>query len=92
MSEMLLPIVEEEWKRPAVGEAGRSLLTPLGIIEGEILTALEEHGPTTLRRLIRELKWPTPMVMMAIGALIRERLVRATQQELNLVIEPMLAG
>lgn len=67
---------------------GRSLMTPLGIAGGEILTYLEEHGATAMRRLIRELAWPAPVVMMAVGALIREGLVCATQHDLEVILEP----
>ena len=67
---------------------GVSIMTTLGIIGGEILTDLEQHGPSTVRRLIRELSWSAPLVTMAIGSLIRGGLVRATQQELEIVVEP----
>ncbi len=66
-----------------------SLITTLGLIEGEVLTFLEERGATTLRGLIRELQWPARMIMMAVGALIREHLVRTTQRELEVIIEPI---
>ncbi len=65
----------------------RSLMTPLGLVEGDILTRLEGHGATTLRRLIRELDWPAPMVMMAVGALTRAGLVRAVRHDLEVVVE-----
>lgn len=66
---------------------GTSIITTLGIISGEILTDLEQHGSSTVRRLIRELSWPAPMMMMAIGALTREGLIRASQHDLEIVIE-----
>lgn len=73
----------------AVAEPGsRSLVTSLGIIEGEVLLYLDVHGATPTRRLIRDLEWPSPLVTMALGALIREGLVRARQHELELIIEP----
>jgi hypothetical protein len=99
MSEVLLPMVEEEWKKPPIDadpafpppEASTrdaSLMSPLGVVEGEVLMYLEEHGATTLRQLTRELAWPASMVMMAVGALVRESLARAVQHELEIVIEP----
>ena len=63
-----------------------SLITPLGLVEGDILTFLEEHGATTLRRLIRGLEWPARMVMMGVGALVRERLVQAMQLDVEVVL------
>jgi len=64
----------------------RSVVTELGIIEGEVLLYLERHGATPLRRLIREIEWPSPLVTMATGALIREGLVEADQRELELIL------
>ncbi|MBI4342908.1 MAG: hypothetical protein HY599_06040 [Candidatus Omnitrophica bacterium] len=72
------------------GGTGRwpALMTSLGLVSGEILTELEAHGATPMRRLIRELEWPAPMVLMAVGALVREGLVRATQHDLEVILEP----
>jgi hypothetical protein len=89
MSEVLLPMVEEEWRKPPVLSAetlGSSLMTPIGLIEGDILTVLERDGATAMRRLIRELDWPAPMVFMAVGALIREGLLRAIRHDLEIVL------
>ena len=73
----------------AVAEPGsRSLVTSLGIIGGEVLLHLDVHGATPMRRLIRELEWPSPLVTMAIGALVREGLIRARQHELEVIVEP----
>lgn len=66
---------------------GAPLMTTLGIISGEILTDLEQHGSSTIRRLMRELSWTAPLVTMAVGALIREGLIRASQHDLEIVIE-----
>lgn len=80
----------EEW-RMADGEAeaeAASLMTPIGRAEGEILTYLERHGVSSVRRLIRELEWPAPVIMMAVGALAREGLVRAVRHDLEVLVEP----
>ena len=73
----------------ALGQAAgdRSLMTTLGIIEGDILSDLEQHGTTSVRRLVRELEWPAPLVMMAVGALIRGGMVRAIQHDLEIIVE-----
>ena len=65
-----------------------ALITTLGLACGEILTHLEQHGTTAVRRLVRELSWPAPVVLMAVGALIREGLIRATQHDLEVILEP----
>ena len=89
MTEMFVPLVEQEGKTPPVEPANVPLITTLGLVEGEVLTVLEAHGATTARGLVQELEWPAWMVVMAVGALIRERLVRATPRELELIVEPV---
>ena len=66
---------------------GEALVTQLGVIEGELLTYVEEHGATPIRRLIRESEWPMPMVTMALGALAREGLVRLIRHDLETIVE-----
>ena len=87
MSEVLLPMVEEEWKKPPARPTHPSLMTPLGVVEGEVLTYLDRHGRSTLRRLNQELEWPAYLVMMAVGALIRAGLVRGIQHDLEVVVK-----
>lgn len=66
--------------------AAQSLMTPLGMVEGEVLEYLDRCEHTTLRRLNQALKWPAYMVMMAVGALIRAGLVRGAQHDLEVVV------
>ncbi len=88
MAEVLLPLDDEELKRPPRETPSSSIMTSLGIVEGEVLLHLEEYGSTALRHLIGELEWPAPIVTMALGALIRQGLVVALQYELETLIEP----
>lgn len=69
-----------------------SLMTPLGLAAGEVLIEIDRSGGTALRQLIRKLDGPVYVVMMAVGALIRQGLVRATQRELEVMIEPIPEG
>lgn len=81
MSELL----QEEPQARSVPQ-GASLVTLLGLVEGEVLTYVEAQGSTTLGRLNRQLPWPTRMVTMAVGSLVREGLLQATQQELEVAL------
>ena len=63
-------------------------MTPLGLVEGEVLEHLDRHHTVTLRRLNRELAAPAYMVMMAVGALIRAGLVRGAQHDLEVIVQP----
>ena len=64
------------------------IITLLGVLSGEILTYLEKCEKATAAQLSRELGWTVPMVMMAIGTLIREGLVLAHPSNLEIVIQP----
>ena len=64
-----------------------SMITLLGLVEGDILEYLETQGSTTLYRLVQALEWPSRLVMMGVGALIREGLVIGRQRELEVVLE-----
>ena len=64
-----------------------SLMTPLGVIEGEILAYLDRHASASLRRLNLVVEWPAEMVMTAVGALIRAGLVRGIQRNLEVIVK-----
>lgn len=59
------------------------ILAQLGAVEGDVLEYLELHGPTSLYRLIQAHDWPASLGMMAVGALIRQGLVRGSEQQLE---------
>lgn len=87
-TQTLLPMAEETRSVPMAHMEHRSLMTPLGVVEGDVLAYLDGHqGNSTLRRLYRELEWPAYMVMMAVGALIRSGLVRGIQRNLEVAVE-----
>ena len=64
-----------------------SLMTPLGIVSGEVLLFIEKNGKTTLRNLIHELPWPATLIVMGVGVLIRNGLIQGVQQELEVILE-----
>lgn len=91
MSEVLLPMLEDELRRPpaeAVHGHDASLMSVIGVVSGEILLHLESHGATPIRQLVRALEWPSPVTTMAVGALIRQGHVRAEQHDLEIIINP----
>jgi len=67
---------------------GVPLITPLGLVAGDVLLYLERRGTSTLRQLVRGVKWPVRMVMMGVGSLIRDGLVLATQNDVEVIVEP----
>jgi hypothetical protein len=70
----------------------RSLMTPLGVASGDVLSLVEARGSASLTRVLHELQqWPVPLVLMAVGALIREGLVLGTGQGWELVLERLSA-
>ena len=72
-----------------IGPRDASLMTSVGLAAGEVLTEVDVSGAVTLRQLIRKLDWPVHLVMMAVGVLVRQGLVRATQRELEVLVEPI---
>lgn len=85
MSQTFGPLMQEARERPC-RSLGESLMTPLGIVEGEVLVYLDRHHITTLRRLNQAMAAPSYLVMMAVGALIRAGLVRGAQHDLEVVV------
>lgn len=88
MSEMMFPAIEGEGMRSPERTTGPSIVTLVGLVEGDVLTYLDTHRATPLRRLARELEWPSAMVFMGVGALIRQGLARGVQHDLEVIVEP----
>lgn len=74
-------------KRIARDRAMRSLITPLGIVCGEVLLYIEEQGRTSLKSLIEALPWPETLTVMGVGALIRHGFVRGVEQTSDILLE-----
>jgi hypothetical protein len=64
-----------------------ALITKLSLIEGEILTRLESEGRMNAHRIVREMPWRSESMLMAIGSLIRQGLVRGIQTGPELELE-----
>lgn len=88
MDAIALAGVEPAHQTDAIHRPDGAVVTLVGLVEGEVLTYLEEHGAATLRGLIRALDWPAPFVTMGVGALIRHGLVKGVQHDLEIVLEP----
>jgi DNA-binding MarR family transcriptional regulator len=73
-------------KEPAMKNT--NLIITIGIIEGEILTYLENSGKATMAELTRDLEWPSSFLWMALGALVKGGLVLTEKHELDMVIYP----
>ena len=86
---MSLPMENEEWDRIGVHIDDASLMTPLGLVEGEVLDYVEEKGSSMLVSVIRDLAWPAPVVVMAVGALVREGLIRAKKRDQGIELESL---
>jgi hypothetical protein len=86
MREVVTSVERAAEQQPAEEARLSSLMTPLGVAEGEVLAYLEDRQSSTLRKLNRELRWPAYMVMMAVGALIRAGLVRGIQRDLDVTL------
>ena len=65
----------------------QSLMTPMAIVEGEILESIESSGPMVLSRVLKQTRLPKPLVVMSVGALVRGGLIRATKSKRNIVLQ-----
>jgi len=78
------------WKMMAKAKSeGVSLKAVLGIVEGEILLYLEEHGFGRLRKIVRDLDWPMDEIIIAVGALIHEGLVEVRRDRFGVLLQPV---
>ena len=59
---------------------------PLAMVEGDVLSYLDEHGPATLQQLVRIMHWSAPMVTMGVGALIRSALADGAQRGSEIIV------
>ncbi len=99
MIQTLSPVAEEKRKNQSVeshlsyfnsGHQRKiSLMTPLGLIEGDILRHLETRALTVIQDLIHDLEWPAHMILMAAGSLVRQGHVRAIQNKGIVALEPV---
>lgn len=69
------------------GHEGMPLMTALGLIGGDVLTYLDDHGAARLEELSQRIDWPRWMTLMGVGALVRQGLVRAMRQADGVTIE-----
>ena len=92
MREAVRSVLEQDQDRPVQEQRGGTpLITTLAMVEGDVLNYLDRYGAATLRELTRVLEWSSRLITMAIGGLVRERLARAKQFDLEIVVEPMSA-
>ena len=66
--------------------AAPSVNTTLGLIGGEVMLSLETCGPVTMKELVAKLEWPDELVHMAVGALVRRRMIGATFRQGEVVV------
>jgi hypothetical protein len=92
MTEFLLPLSVDEWKKPPLPSEATPLASLLGFIECDILTYLETNGSTSVSCLIRELEWPVPMVLMGLGSLVRFGLIRMCAHDSEVIVEKLSAS
>lgn len=91
--EILIPVTAERLKQQRSSLSDRStstqipLISQLGIVQGEILSCIERKGSATLDRLMKDLVWPRHILVMAVGALIYQGLVRGFQSGHSVVLK-----
>jgi len=71
----------EQWEELGVKRNGASLLTPVSLVEGEILEFMETRSKTTLSEIVAHLSWPVPIIMIGVGGLINQGLLIAMRHD-----------
>lgn len=89
MEKLSFPSLQTEWLIMNPQQEVASLMTPIALIEGEVLSYLEEHGTATAKKLVDELKWPATLVLMGIGALVRSGLIQAKKIGYQVLLLPI---
>jgi hypothetical protein len=82
-----IPMQSQDWAKTGIGQENQSLMTPIALVEGEVLETIESRGPVDLSRVLKTTKQPKPLVVMSVGALVRDGLVRATKSKQHIVLE-----
>ncbi len=82
-----IPMGSDEWNKMGVTRGDPSLMTLVGIAEGEVLEALETGGPAAMASVLEQSQLPMPLVLMSVGALVRDGLVRATKSREHVRLE-----
>lgn len=85
MKEAMSPVVEIMERRGTFTGTGGEvpIITILGVVEGEVLEWLESHGPMPLYRLIQAQERPPSLIIMAVGALIRQGMLMGNEHRLE---------
>ena len=64
----------------------QSLMMELWLTEVDLLLYLDHYGATSLRHVTRHLDHPMPLVMMAVGSLLRSGRLRVRRHELEMLV------
>ncbi len=78
---------KNDWQKMNTINEDVSLMTPIGVAQGDALFYLEQKGSAYVCDMATHLEWPTPVMMLAAGALIRDGLVKAKTQNGEIVLE-----
>ncbi len=87
MSECLVPMLDDAWKKPPTDQPPFPAASPLDMLCEELLICLEQRGPMTLHGLIREMEWSAPLVVTALGLLMSQGLVTRAEHDLQVDIK-----
>lgn len=88
LKKILLPINQAEWEKITGSQDDYELTTSLSLAAGAVLDYLERNGQAKLWEMSLDIKeWPAVLLIMSVGALVRERLVRVRKRHRSIVVE-----
>lgn len=86
MTTITLPLSYSDWHELGVKRERASIATPLSLVESEVFEYLESVGPSALTSILRDIPEPATLIVMSIGAMIREGLAIAQRSEDGILV------
>ena len=88
MKALKIPMVYQEWEKFGLPIEGKSIMSSLTLIEGELLELVEKKKAVYLGEALEKLNWPDPLILMSVGGLVREKLIIAERRGRRIMLIP----
>lgn len=88
LKKILLPVNQAEWEKITASQDDYELTMSLSLAAGAVLDYLERNGQARLWEMSLDIKeWPAVLIIMSVGVLVRERLVRVRKRHRGIIVE-----
>lgn len=87
MQSIEVPMTVNEWHKLGVVVESASLNMMISLAESDVKEHLENQGRVSMESLIENLSYPRLVVVMSLGALVRDGLVRVIKSGDSILLE-----